>query len=286
MEEDCRGRAIIIVNQKGKGFDDLPKSALATGKKLRTLFEEQLKFSVDFKSDASEAIIKNYISEVVKDTSFIPEQHAIFFYFIGHGQKGEILTPNGKLKIDKDILLPFNENADHLLAVPKFFFFDCCQGTLWNGGKIVGMGASEKVLLEEYTRRVPTIGNMVIAYSTLPMEKAICIQDKGPLWTNHIIEEMQKDQTIYEVLHHAQAGVIDEFHLKKGDEKKFYGDDPKLEAPNFTSTLYSKRINNFWREAGNAIDSGEFFLLLFRSLKHVLTCQMYNRESNKSSHIP
>lgn len=247
MSEES-GRAIIIANRntkkKGetKDFIDLPASVTECGKRLKKVFEK-LKFNTVYWDEARVDTIKASIDQAIH-TSYDPHQR-IVFYYLGHGLKEKILTKDGELSIDKDVLQPFcGQDAEPILTIPKIFIFDCCQGRFWDEGKQVPMGPpTNEERLSEIVRRVPPVGNMLIVRSAHPYCKAFCDPKDGPYWSSIFTKELLKDQPLVVALENTNFTLMKKFNLTREQECELYGSVPKIQAAYYSSTLYCGAIS-------------------------------------------
>lgn len=73
------------------------------------------------------------IIEVIKEESVRPEHKdadALIVCVMSHGAAGLVYgSDNGKVNIEKDIVMPFNGyNCPDLIDKPKIFIIQACQG--------------------------------------------------------------------------------------------------------------------------------------------------------------
>ena len=255
-------RVVIAVNRTGRKnkkchemYPLLPDSAVEAAKDLKVFFES-LKMYVYYRENVDKTAINELVSEIIKQSHDCGNHEKILFYYIGHGEKGELLphctclecrlpgieydreSDGQTQKIDLLIRRFHNDTTKHLRKIPMLFFFDCCQGDQRNEGMMVSMGPDAGVQAEEitkYVNRIPDAGNILVAHSTLPMLKANCHKVLGPIWTRVLLKNLKIDQSISDALHATQREV----------SKIVCGTNeiPVVQPSMFYSTLYCEPIN-------------------------------------------
>ena len=282
QETQYSARVIILVNRTGRKrgkcfekYSTLPDSLVAVASNLRNFFES-LNMFVYYKENVDQTTIREMVSEVIKQSPSYGDHEKIVFYYIGHGEKGELLPyctcekcrfeagiedardSDGKPQKIVDLIEMFhNDNTTHLRKLPMLFFFDCCQGENLNegievtsismGGLPPGVQSGEII---RYVHRIPDAGNILIAHSTLPMLKAYCHPKFGPHWTRILLKNLQIDQSISDALHATQREVsqIDCSIKDHEGEVIMYRTQPSM----FYSSLYCEPIN-FYAMRGKRI---------------------------------
>ena len=256
------GLAIIVANQKADkshNFFTLPASVNEAAKRVKGVLQD-LNF-VTLHRERFEVTDPEELKAMVLQTAGMkyPDNYkAIIFYFIGHGRLGKdgkhrLCTEKGDVKVDTEILLPFQpDQSPDLANTPKLLFFDCCHGEQQDKGKVVPMGDPVErsvAKLMEYTIR-PSIGNALVAYAAASPYQAKCHKDEGPLWTSSLLKQLPLDQSIYDVLHRTNTALMNQYDkwMKDPEKKaKIWGPDPNpilLQQPVFLSTLHGDPVLN------------------------------------------
>ena len=116
--------------------------------------------------------------------------------FSGHGKMGELYLQDGKTIKTDDLFDHFSlAKTGCKLARVQLFFVDTCRGDAVDQGVYTSRGGVPK------KDRVPTISNVLIAYSTTPQHKAFETSGRGGLWLSLLARELeQSDKAITEVL--------------------------------------------------------------------------------------
>lgn len=273
QESQYSARVIIVVNRTGrkgdscKDYDRLPTSVLTVASDLREFFES-LNMLVYYKENVDQTAIREIVSKVVKERPSYGDDEKIVFYYIGHGEKGELVPyctcvncrfeagiedgvrdSDGKPQKIVDLIKMFhNEKTIDLRKLPVLFFFDCCQGKDRNEGfkvKSIPLGSLPPEVqygqIVRYVDRIPDAGNILIAHSTLPMLKAYCHPKYGPHWSRILLENLKIDQSIGDALHATQREVstIDNSITDHKGNIILHGTQPSM----FYSSLYCEPIN-------------------------------------------
>ena len=205
---------------------------------------KNLEFSTKFMEDASEEDIKDIV-KIAAEAEY-PENYKFVFYSVGHGNhdngKEYINVANGgKVYIEEDITDKFQpDEATEIHSIPKLFFFDNCRGETTD----TGIEIPAKELLATTKPKMPGKGNMLVAYSTHPGFGAAIIWNTHR-WSEFLIKQLQKNQSIYAVLQKTNADLMEEY------KKEYYvrGCLKIYQSPIFYSSLSGKEIINFYREA-------------------------------------
>jgi len=137
--------------------------------------------------------------ELISRLSFITHTkidcRRIAVVFSGHGKMGELFLQDGKT-IKTDVLFDHFSPATigHQLGRVQLFFIDTCRGDAVDQGIYTSRGGNFK------DSRIPSISNILIAYSTTPQHKAF-ENGRGGLWLSLLARELeQSDKAITEVL--------------------------------------------------------------------------------------
>ena len=134
------------------------------------------------------------------------------FVFSGHGDGECVYARDGKVSIQKNILNPFTPNDSPSLAhIPKLFFFDACRGDAVDQGMIVTLQTSGAVAKGS---RIPSYGNYLLAYSTMPSMKAFEEPMTGGYWIQHLTKELcnedNLDRSLGDILTKVNGKVVTE----------------------------------------------------------------------------
>lgn len=138
--------------------------------------------------------------ELIKRLSFITHYgitcNRLAVVFSGHGKMGELFLQDGKSIKTDELFHHFNQASGHRLTTKvQLFFIDTCRGDAVDRGIYTSRGGVPK------HNRVPTINNILIAYSTTPQHKAYESKGRGGLWLSLLARELeQSDKAITEVL--------------------------------------------------------------------------------------
>jgi len=124
-----------------------------------------------------------------------PSYKRLVFVFSGHGNcNGEIYgQEGGVVKVEKIINQFKPDKHPHLGKMARLFFFDACRGDTDDHGVELLTARGGGFLTSD---RVPTHGNILVAYSTLPNHKSYEV-DTGGLWTSLLAKaiQTQNDET-------------------------------------------------------------------------------------------
>ena len=124
--------------------------------------------------------------------------------FSGHGDKGFIYSEDEKRVKISDIVAAFvPPNCDKCLAgIPRLFFFDVCRGSLEDRG-ILARGGDEK-----WQSKIPSTGNVLVAYATTEGYKALEEASRG-FWTSILAKKLvSSPDSIYDVLTEVNGELI------------------------------------------------------------------------------
>ena len=134
------------------------------------------------------------------------------FIFSGHGDAGRIYAHDSEVFLQKHIFDPWMpKNAPHLAEIPKLFFLDACRGDAVDQGVPIIVLPTGPVARGG---RTSSVGNYLLAYSTMPSMKAFEQPAAGGYWLQHLVSELQKksniDVPLSEVLTTVNRKVRDE----------------------------------------------------------------------------
>jgi len=139
--------------------------------------------------------------ELISKLSFITQYNIecrrIAVVFSGHGKLGQLYLQDGKTIKTEDLFRQFryDSTGNVSLAKVQLFFIDACRGDAVDHGIYTGKGGDIK------KQRIPTVGDVLIAYSTTAHHKAFEHRESGGLWLNLLARELeQSDKAITEIL--------------------------------------------------------------------------------------
>lgn len=172
-------------------LDTLPGTQVDIGKMSETF--SFLKFAVIRLMNLNK-------DELISKLSFITHYgitcDRLVVVFSGHGKMGELFVQDGKTIKTDDLFDHFNvaKTGCHLAKV-QLFFIDTCRGDAVDHGIYTSRGGVPK------KDRIPSISNILIAYSTTPQHKAFESKVRGGLWLSLLARELeQSDKAITEIL--------------------------------------------------------------------------------------
>ena len=114
------------------------------------------------------------------------------FVFSGHGDATYIYAHDSPVHLQTCVFDPWMPKKTPTLAhMPKLFFLDACRGDAVDQGIFTPSGPVPKG-----AGRVPSVGNYLLANSTLPTMKAFEKPFAGGYWMQHLARELQLDRNI------------------------------------------------------------------------------------------
>ena len=121
-----------------------------------------------------------------------PSYKRLVFVFSGHGNRyGEIYCQEGGVVNVEEMIRQFTpDKHSHLGRMARLFFFDACRGdAVDHGVELTTRGVSRGggFLSPD---RVPTHGNILVAYSTLPFHESYELHSGG-VWMSLLAEAIQ-----------------------------------------------------------------------------------------------
>ena len=202
-EPEANGLAIIISNDycSSCGLHPL-RGACKDGENMFRAFKH-LKFATHWESN----VTKLRLMELIYDATHYPYYHrfenyrCIAFVFAGHGfRMDQIYMQDGTLvSITDNIVQSFlPKSAPHIGAFPKLFLIDACRGTKDINPVLVPRGSAEvfkgnaveRGVTELLNLRLPSEGNYLIAYSTMPEHKSYEQFGEGSTWITILAEKL------------------------------------------------------------------------------------------------
>ena len=133
--------------------------------------------------------------------------------FSGHGGDGFIYSEDEKGVKVNDIVAAFTPpNCNNsLVSMPRLFFFDTCRGNLEDIG-ILARGGDEK-----WQSKIPSTGDILIAYATTARYKAFEEIGGGGFWSNLLAKKLvSSHDSIYDVLTEVNRELINKIKNMKG----------------------------------------------------------------------
>lgn len=132
--------------------------------------------------------------------------------FSGHGGDGFINSEDEKRVNINDVVTAFTPPNcnNYLVNIPRLFFFDTCRGSLVDPGYIPRGGD------ERWQSKVPSTGDILVAYATTPGYKAFEGTDGG-FWTTILAKKLvSSHNSIYDVLTEVNRELIDKIRIMQG----------------------------------------------------------------------
>jgi len=132
--------------------------------------------------------------------------------FSGHGVDGFICSEDERrVKVSDivEVLTPKSSN-DSLVGIPRLFFFDVCQGYLCDPGIIARRED------ENWQSRIPSTGDVLVAYATSPGYKSFEGMNGG-LWTSILAKKLvTSPNSIYDILIEVDRELISKIRKIEG----------------------------------------------------------------------
>ena len=132
--------------------------------------------------------------------------------FSGHGGRGFVYSEDEKHVNISDIVAAFAPPNchKHLAGIPRVFFFDACRGDKVDGG-ITTRGGDEK-----WQSKIPSTGDVLVAYATTEGYKALEGVDGG-FWTSILAKKLvSSPDSIYDVLTEVNRELIEKIQGIQG----------------------------------------------------------------------
>ena len=216
-----KGLAVIITNDYiGAKHLEL-KGTHLDGERMKNAFEA-LNFDVCWKKNVNQIDIQRLWHEI-KSFNFDVVKHynCMTFVFSGHGEPKDrdgklIMQDDTMIDICEDFIAPvLPGNAKMIGDIPKIFFIDACRGDdptdtvdvpARNGATGKGNSSNadptttRKGCYQIDLQKVPTEGNCLIAYSTLPGCRSNDYTGRGSLWLEALAKHLTTSHETVEVL--------------------------------------------------------------------------------------
>lgn len=188
----ANGLAIIVANEWSYRDDHVQLGGTGIDLEAITKAFESLKFAtLPIKNASGQQIVD--IIQAAADRQYPDSYKRLAFVFSGHGDRECIYAHDSKIKWQEHIFDPWLPRASpHLAKIPKLFFFDACRGRHADlgvptvqyqtaGGPVAKGGRS------------PSVGNYLLACSTMPTMQAFEEPGAGGYWMKHLAKELQSD---------------------------------------------------------------------------------------------
>ena len=190
----ANGLAIIIGNEIGCKPEHVRLSGTIKDlEAARDAFESLMFTTLPIRNASAREII-----DVVKAASrciYPPCYKRLAFVFSGHGDATCIYAHDSAVPVQTYVFDPWMpEKSQHLADIPKLFFFDACRGNAVDQGVFITLRPSGPVA--KGAGRVPSVGNYLLANSTMHTMKAFEKPNAGGYWMQHLAKELQSDMNI------------------------------------------------------------------------------------------
>ena len=239
------GLAIVIAND----YSDTERRKHLPGtredsKEYRETFEKYLKFKVKVELNLSGRGIRHAVDDLISEARHCPfgrEEACVAFVFCGHGEEEVIVGQDGVEVYLSEIFKCFTicPGTEHLVHLVKLFFIDACRGGNEDKGLLTARGG--EVMLDKL---VPSEGNMLVTYSTLPRFRAyeLANNPRG-LFSGCLNKELRNDANIDE----SWENIITIVTKRMEEESRSWGDQARFQTPQKVATL--RRIVKPLKEA-------------------------------------
>ena len=197
-------------------------------------FERYLKYKVILGHNLSGIEIYSAVDNLISGARHCPfgrEDACVAFIFCGHGEEGVIVGQDGATVDLREIFKRFTSSSGnlHLIPLVKLFFIDACRGENEDRGVWIARGG--EVRLESL---VPSEGNMLITYSTLPHFQAYELANKPRgLFSGFLNQELRNDENLDQTWDNIIVIVTNRME----EESKKLGDQIRFQTPERVATL-------------------------------------------------
>ena len=190
----ANGLAIIIGNETSCKPEHVPLSGTIKDlEDARDAFES-LKFtSVPIRNASAQEIVD--IVQAASCYNYPSCYKRLAFIFSGHGDAKYIYAHDSAVPLQTCIFDPWMpKKSPNLANIPKLFFLDACRGDAVDQGIFTQLPNGP---IPKGAGRAPSVGNYLLANSTLPTMKAF---EKpyagGGYWMQHLARELRLDRNI------------------------------------------------------------------------------------------
>ena len=248
----ANGLALILCNDYATtspclNLVQLP-GAITDGQKMKDSFTK-LNYATILKCNLAMQGVVDILREISRHNSYPRTYRRIVVVFSGHGTSGQQLYANdGNTFTIKDMVMLLGpRQAPHLGNTPKLFFIDACRGNFKDQGIYIPKG--EVVVPKDVpvpkggnvldSIRVPSEGNCLIAYSTLPEHLSFESASEGGLWMSCLAQKVvTMNKTVTDILIDVNRELIEKFN---------YDGLKEIQQPEYISQL--NEPINFFAEA-------------------------------------
>jgi len=234
---EANGLALILCNdyittRPSFNLTQLP-GAITDGRKMKSSFTK-LNYATLLECNLSMQGVVDILREIARHNCYPRTYRRIVVVFSGHGTSGQQLYANdGKTFIIRDMVTILSpKQAPHLGSTPKLFFIDACRGNLKDQGIYIPKG--EVVVPEEVpvpkgghvldSIRVPSEGNCLVAYSTLPEHLSFECTSEGGMWMSCLARKIVTiNKTVTDILIDVNQELIEKFNygLKENQQPEY-----------------------------------------------------------------
>jgi len=205
-----KGVAVIIGNSHTRE-DVLPcakrklhplKGSLRDADMLKKAFD-YLGFLTIVKLNVSEEELISFLYPLAHN-SYPKSCKRFVFAFSGHGGDGFVCSEDERKIEVRSIVeaLTPKSGSDPLAGISRLFFFDTCRGEQVDPG-FIARGGDEK-----WKHKIPSTGDMLVAFATTPGYKAF-EEEKGGVWTNILTNKLvTSTNSIYDILTEVNQELI------------------------------------------------------------------------------
>ena len=218
ISSEHRGVAVIIGNsytrenvmQSDRCLQSLRNAPIKDTRSMKEAFD-YLKFFTIVRHDLTQDDLIRLIHSLANCP--LPKSCQRFVLsFSGHGGDDFIYSEDEKRVKVNDIVAAFTPpNCNDCLAViPRLFFFDACRGDRCDPGHTPRGGD------ERWQSKIPSTGEILVAYATTTGYKAF-EGDDGGLWSSILAKKLvSSNDSIYDVLTEVNRALIDKLKIMEG----------------------------------------------------------------------
>lgn len=205
----ANGLAVVISNDYEHTKVAALKGTHEDAKVMRSTLCE-LKYAVVTRHNITKRDTLQLI-EKMKTSEYPDSYQRIIFVFSGHGTYNDHLQTQDCESVSLPELVEqfLPKNAPNLIKIPKLFFIDACRGSLVDPGVVIPRAGGAKDPTKSSLPRggnplkmikLPSIGNYLLAYSTIPNHKSFELASGG-LWMSSLAEKlMTENKSVLDIL--------------------------------------------------------------------------------------
>ena len=214
----ANGLAIIIGNEKSYKPEQVRLSGTIKDlEAARDAFESLMFTTLPIRNASAREIID--IVQAASHYAYPACYKRLAFVFSGHGDATCIYAHDLPVPLQTHVFDPWMpKDSPHLAHIPKLFFLDSCRGDAVDQG-VFTLRPSGPVA--KGAGRAPSVGNYLLANSTLPTMQAFEKPYAGGYWMQHLARELRIDgninRSLTDILHRVNAQLVAEmqhFHCK------------------------------------------------------------------------